>query len=491
MVKVYARVCSITIVLWILFLVVSCKGPTVESPLPPSPTPPGSETPLSFPSAELRAAWITTVWGIDWPLGKYSAEEQKALFREYITILKELNMNVAFVQIRGMGDAFYDSPYEPWSQSITGSRGKDPGYDLLQFMIETTHDAGLEFHAWINPYRIATRSRGDVPYPPLHSSIDPSWVVSHEKIQIYNPALPEVRKRLADIVKDLLLKYDVDGVHFDDYFYPSSSQAGSMVSDRADYEKYGKKFASVEDFRRDNVTQVIKLVSQTIQATKPHVRFSISPAPNQEMNFDQLFADVSLWCREGYMDFVIPQLYQEIGNRYNDFQKNMYWWTQYRGQCNVMVGHALYKFGDPMQASSFGSNQELRKQLELTRKDQRVQGNVFYSMVYLRKNPVRILEVIRSFYDTPALIPSSKSQEARFAKPLPPLVKVSGNTINWQSEKGLRYAVFYFPNKGAIGKLLSITSSDSFPMIHKGEYRVVAVNNVNLQSLPSEGVSYK
>src|SRR5699024_4901793 len=187
-----------------------------------------------------------------------------------------LNINAVFFQVKGMGDAYYDSPYEPWSISITGTRGKDPGYDILQFLIEETHARDMEFHAWMNPYRIATRADNGAMYPDLHPSIEPGWVVSHEKIQIYNPAVPEVRERLTDIVRDLIQKYDVDGIHFDDYFYPDPSSAGRMVSDREDFEKYGEGFHSIEDFRRDNVNQAIRMVQdrKSTRLNSSHVSIS-------------------------------------------------------------------------------------------------------------------------------------------------------------------------------------------------------------------------
>lgn len=282
----------------------SCKK---EKPVAPDPEPPvvGNPT-LLYPKKEMRAVWIATVWGLDWPKAKYDVAGQKKLYTDYLDKFKELNINAIFLQVKGMGDAFYNSPYEPWSANITGTRGNNPGYDVLQFMIDEAHARNIEFHAWMNPYRIATRAGAGSSYPDLHSSIKPEWVVSHEKIQIYNPAVPEVRQRLADIVKDLITKYNVDGIHFDDYFYPDPSSAGQMVSDNADYQKYGTGYSSIEDFRRGNVNEAIKAVYQIIVATKPAVVFSVSPAPDPDYNFKTLFADVRKWCEEGWLDLVIP-----------------------------------------------------------------------------------------------------------------------------------------------------------------------------------------
>ncbi|RYZ47286.1 MAG: hypothetical protein EOO14_23695, partial [Chitinophagaceae bacterium] len=247
---------------------------------PPNPNPPGGSTELLYPKKEMRAVWIATVWGLDWPDGKTTVDAQKKAYTDYLDKFKELKINTVFVQVKGMGDAFYNSPYEPWSAAITGTRGTAPGYDVLKFMIDEAHARGMEFHAWMNPYRIGTRAGVTTSYPALHSSVKPEWVVSHEKIQIYNPALPEVRQRLADIVKDVITKYDVDGIHFDDYFYPDPTSAGQMVSDNADYQQHGAGFATVEEFRRSNVDKAIKGVYDVIVATKPQVVFSVSPAPD-------------------------------------------------------------------------------------------------------------------------------------------------------------------------------------------------------------------
>src|SRR5690606_24985184 len=305
----------------------------------------------------------------------YNIESQKQQYIAYLNKFRELNINAIFFQVKGMGDAFYKSPYEPWSVAITGERGKDPGYDVLKFMIDEAHARDIEFHAWINPYRIATRANTGTSYPSLHSSIESDWVVSHEKIQIYNPAIPEVRQRLVDIVKDLISQYPVDGVHFDDYFYPAPSTAGQMVSDQPDFEAYGTAYSTIEDFRRSNVDKAIEAVHNMVVATRPEVVFSVSPAAGRDYNYNTMFADVVKWNQEGWVDIVIPQLYQEIGNQYNDFQTNLSWWAQYSYDAALMVGHGYYKFGDPTAPAAFQSASELQKQFDLTKRNKKVIGN--------------------------------------------------------------------------------------------------------------------
>lgn len=435
----------------------------------------------------MRAVWIATVFGLDWPIGQYNVAAQKKAYTDYLDQFKQLNINAVFVQVKGMADAFYNSPYEPWSAAITGTRGADPGYDVMKFMIDEAHARGLEFHAWMNPYRIATRASTATSYPALHSSVKPEWVVSHEKIQIYNPALPEVRQRLADIVKDVITKYDVDGIHFDDYFYPDPSSAGQMVSDDADYQKYGAGTGSKENFRRDNVDKAIKAVYDVIVATKPAVVFSVSPAPDPNYNLNTLFADVRKWNEQGWLDLVIPQLYQEIGNQYNDFQTRLSWWAQYKYNVALMVGHGYYKFGDPTMPSAFQSTAELDKQIEMTRKNQRVVGNLFYSAKYIPMNKIGITTKLADLFKDPSAIPFMGRKVAPDPAPATN-VKVEGNTLSWSTTGNVRSVVYYFADLKKEGKVVAVTDKTQLTVTAAGYYVVSTINVDNLESNPSKEV---
>ncbi len=468
----------------------SCnKDPEIDIDNPDKPTVP-EESELIFPKKEMRAVWIATVWGLDWPMEKYDPEVQKRQYITYLDKLKELNMNAVFFQVKGMGDAFYNSPYEPWCKWITGDRGKDPRYDVLAFMIEEAHARDIEFHAWMNPYRIATRTNNATPYPELHRSVKPEWVLSHEKIQIYNPALPEVRQRLADIVKDLITKYDVDGIHFDDYFYPDPSSAGTMVSDKQDYEKYGAEFSSIEDFRRANVDKTIKGVYDAIVATKPEVVFSVSPAANPDYSLKTLYADVSKWCKEGWVDILIPQLYQEIGNSYNDFQTRLNWWSQYNGKALLMVGHALYKFGDGTSPSAFQSTQELDRQFELTKRNKKVVGNAMYSARYLLFNKIEITDKLASIYKNEAVIPFA----GRSVAPAPSEakdIKIENNRLIWNTTGDVKSIVYYFSDLKKEGQVLGMTKDNSMDVKLAGHYCITTMNKDNKESNPSELIEKK
>lgn len=467
-------------------IVQSCsKDPIAEEPEPEPPV----EEQIVFPKKEMRAAWIATVWGLDWPQGVYHVENQKQQYVNYLDRFQELNMNAIFFQIKGMGDAFYASSYEPWSLAITGTRGKDPGYDVLKFMIDEAHARGIEFHAWLNPYRIATRPNTGSTYPDLHSSIPSEWVVSHEKIQIYNPAVPEVRQRLADIVRELIVQYDVDGIHFDDYFYPAASAAGNMVSDQADYVKYGAGYNTIQDFRRGNVDKAIEIVHNVIVATKPEVVFSVSPAPNRDYNYNTLFADVAKWTKEGWIDVVMPQLYQEIGNQFNDFQTNLAWWTQNSHNAALMVGYGYYKFGDPTMPSAFQTTVELQRQMDMTRRNSRVQGHVMYSAKYIIENKIGITGVLSNLFKDPAVMPFvGRGVAAEPGKPSN--VRLEGNVLRWDVSPS-RSVVYHFSDLTKVGRVVTITDENSCQLSENGFYTITHLNADNKESEPSVFIEIK
>jgi len=388
-----------------LWIAHSCSKPEAdETPKPESDPGPNPST-LQFPPKEMRAVWVATAWELDWPMGEHNQTVQKQKYIQYLDKFRELGINAVFFQIRAMGDAYYASQYEPWAASITGVRGQDPGYDVLRFLIDEAHARGIAFHAWMNPYRISTRTGSSSPYPALHPSIDPSWVLSHEKIRIYNPARPEVRQRIVDIVKELLVKYDVDGLHLDDYFYPDPSSAGAMVSDQADYQTYGAGFASIQAWRRANVDKAIEAIHQAIVSTKPAVQFSISPAANKDYNYNTLYADLAKWSQQGWLDLLVPQLYQEIGNSSNNFQTNMGIWTQYAYSVPVVIGHGFYKFGDPTAPAAFQSATELERQLNMAKAQPKVVGSAMYSARFVMDNKIGITDKLRQLYADPAVMP--------------------------------------------------------------------------------------
>lgn len=479
------RILKFSLIILLSLFYFSCSkddGPKVD---PDPPKPPVEEKPAIFPKKEMRAIWMATAWGLDWPQGVYSIEAQKSQYITYLDRFKNLNINAVFMQVKPMGDAFYNSSYEPWSSSITGTRGKDPGYDVLKFMIDEAHARDIEFHAWMNPYRISSRANTGTSYPALHSSIDPTWIVSHEKIQIYNPALPEVRKRLADITKELITKYDVDGIHFDDYFYPSPSAAGTMVSDAADFQKYGQGYSKIEDFRRGNVDKAIKDVHDVIVATKPSVVFSVAPTSDNNYNMNSLFADVTKWAKEGWIDILIPQLYHEIGHKTADFQMRLSWWTQYSYNAAVMAGHGLYRFGDPTTGTAFQTTSELEKQFTITRRNEKVVGNIMYSAKYILLNKIGITDQLGAIYKNIAVRPFL----GRAVAPAPSQatgVKLENGSLKWTTSGNVKSIIYYFEDLKKEGIVFAITDKNSYLAGPAGYYCVSTINVDNKESKPSD-----
>lgn len=473
----------ILVTLFSILVLYSCSkssdGPgTIPSP---EPEPPISTT-LKLPRKEMRAAWFATVWELDWP-GVRGEVAQKQKFRDMLDRLQELKFNAVFFQIKGLGDAFYDSPYEPWSAAISGVRGISPGYDVLKFLIDESHARGIEFHAWMNPYRISTAP----PYPALHSSIDPTWIKDYSTIRIYNPALPEVRQRLNDIVKDVITKYDVDGIHFDDYFYPS----GVTHDDAAEYIKYGTGYSSVADFRRGNVDKAIEGVYNTIKSTKPAVVFSISPAPNKDNNFNSLYADIAKWTVSGWVDILIPQLYQEIGNSFNPFEGNLSIWSQFRGKAQLVIGHGYYKFGASDGGAAFQNTQQLVNQFELVRRNSFTVGSAIYSARDIIANRIGITDKLAELYAKDVLMPFA-GREVATPPTTPSNLKLSSNELSWASSgSNFKFAVYYFSNLATEGELVGITTTNKINISKNGYYAVTALNVDNLESKTSNSIEKK
>ncbi|MDD2474603.1 MAG: family 10 glycosylhydrolase [Dysgonamonadaceae bacterium] len=452
----------------------------------PKPTEPSVDTKtLTFPKKEMRAVWITTAWGLDWPNGQYSVDAQKAEYINYLDRFKSLKINAIFFQVKAMGDAFYESSYEPWSRYITGTRGKAPNYDVLKFLIDEAHARDIEFHAWMNPYRIATRASSSDSYPDLFSSVDALWVLDLEKIQIYNPALPEVQKRLADIVKELITKYDVDGIHFDDYFYPSAFVSDKNVSDAADYQKYGKSYKTIQDFRRANVDKAIKGVHDVIVATKPELVFSIAPTSDNKYNVEKMFADVTKWAKEGWIDVVMPQLYHEIGHKTADFITRLNWWTQNNHKAAVIAGHGFYRFGDGTAGAAFQTASELERQFDLTRQNKKVVGNIMYRAKNVMDNKIGITNQLAAIYRNIAVPPLLGRSVA--PDPIEPKeVKLENGTLKWTTSGNVRSVIYYFDDLKKEGKVFAITNKNSYLAGPSGYYCISTINSDNKESNPSK-----
>jgi uncharacterized lipoprotein YddW (UPF0748 family) len=331
-------------------------------------------------------------------------------------------MNAVVVQVRPATDAFYPSPYEPWSQWLTGKQGTPPVpfYDPLQFMIEESHKRGLEFHAWLNPYR-ANFSIGKASIAPAHiTRLHPEWFLDYGGKRYFDPGNKEGQQWVENVVKDIVTRYDVDAIHMDDYFYPYRI-AGKEFPDAASYAKDPRDL-NREDWRRSNVDTIINQLSSVIKQVKPWVKFGISPFGvwrNQDKdpmgsptkagvtNYDDLYADILLWLKEGWIDYVAPQLYWESGHKLVAFETLIDWWSKHTYGRHMYIGQGIYRALERSASSRAWKNpDELPNQIKLLRTYPTIQGSVYFSSRTFESNPNGWSDSLRNnYYNTPALIP--------------------------------------------------------------------------------------
>jgi uncharacterized lipoprotein YddW (UPF0748 family) len=420
------------------------------------------------PKHEFRGVWIASVANIDWPSkpGLPSEDQQK----EFISILKmhkANGLNTVIVQVRPAADAFYPSRYEPWSKWLTGKLGQPPQpyYDPLQFMIEESHKLGLEFHAWFNPYRgIVNADTANIDSASVAFQ-HRDWFVKYDRNLYFNPGLPQARKHVTNVVLDVVNRYDVDGIHFDDYFYPYKV-ANLTFADSATFAVYGKGFHSIDDWRRNNVDQLIKGISDSMKTVKPFVKFGISPFGvwrNQDKDpagsatragqtcYDDLYADVLKWMKEGWIDYVTPQIYWVIGFNAAPYEVIANWWNDNSYGKPVYIGQAIYRINNHTDARWKESNQ-VPRQIRLNRSLTNVKGSVFFSSKSFIPNPLGIIDSLKgNFYKYPALVPPIKDSAFTQQFPLTFSSDKNGITLQWKEtipggtmSSHARYVIYRF-----------------------------------------------
>ncbi|MBO1331727.1 family 10 glycosylhydrolase [Streptomyces sp. VRA16 Mangrove soil] len=345
---------------------------------------------------ELRGMWLATVAGRDWPSkAGLTAAEQRAELLAHLDTAVRRRLNTVVFQVRPTADALWPSPYEPWSEVLTGTQGKDPGWDPLGTAVTEAHRRGLELHAWFNPYRVANHTDPSRLVPTHPARLHPDWVVPYGGKLYYNPGLPEVRRFVEDAMTDAVRKYAIDAVHFDDYFYPYPV-AGQTFDDDAAYAAYGSGFPDRAAWRRDNIDQLVREMAQRIKKARPGTRFGISPfavwrnkATDPEgsdttagvQTYDNLHADTRQWVRERWIDYIVPQVYWNIGFAAADYAKLVPWWADVvRGTgVRLYIGEALYKAGDPAQPAAWQDPAELSRHLTFAAGFHEVRGHIFFS----------------------------------------------------------------------------------------------------------------
>lgn len=355
-----------------------------------------------MPKHEFRAVWVATVYNLDWPSSsKLSVADQQ---REFVLLLEQhrrIGMNAVIVQIRPSGDAFYASSYEPWSEWLTGYQGKapQPYYDPLAFMIEETHKRGMEFHAWINPLRAVT-SKSNAHVCPEHTSRQhKNWILTYGNSEIFNPGIPAVRQHIVEVIKDIVSRYDVDGIHFDDYFYPYP-QPNLRLHDQFTFKQYPNGQVNIRDWRRQNINLLVEETSRAIKSLKPRVKLGISPFAvwrNQhhtplgspttafQTTYDDHYADVRLWLERGWIDYVAPQLYQHSRHSHIPYGPTAQWWARNSFGRHLYVGHAMHKvLHDP--DPHWHNLREIGDQVRYNRASGLISGSIFYNSKNVLRN---------------------------------------------------------------------------------------------------------
>ncbi len=477
------------------------------------------------PKYEFRGVWVATVNNIDWPSKPgLSEKDQKREAIELLDLLKENGMNAVVFQVRPTSDAFYKSELEPWSMYLTGTQGGDPGYDPLEFWVEQCHERNMELHAWLNPFRIAQSAKD--PLSVEHIAFKhPDWVVPYNGKLYFNPGIPEVREFVVKVVEDIVSRYDVDAIHFDDYFYPYPA-AGEVFRDYDAFVNYNNGFSSgqIDDWRRDNVNQTIQMLSEDIKLIKPWVKFGISPfgvwrnksddprgsnTTAGTSSYRDLYADVLTWLENGWIDYVAPQIYWEIGHSSADYKELCNWWSENRHNSALYIGHALYKSNSQSTVEEWRKADQLPKQVELTREIEGIDGSIFYSAKHFKRDLMGFQNALKTqFYTTYAIVPPIAMLDST-GPVVPYRLRKSGRKLKWKVEEvddPMSEAISYVIYRNSIEEILNPELASSIYLVTRdmktriskdeeesGEYefRVSALDRFNNESKLTDPVILK
>lgn len=418
---------------------------------------------------EVRSVWMATVWALDWPSSTRSTTAQKNEMVKYLDVLQKNNFNAVYFQVRTMSDAFYKSSYEPWSSYLTGTRGKDPGWDPLAFVVEECHKRGMECHAWVNPYRFSTGSNWSTAQDQALKSA--GMLLAYTKSDgktttILNPGLESVRKRIVDVCKEIISNYDVDGLVFDDYFYPEGIP---VTSSAGDYDLWQKSGASMTfgDWRRNNVNQMVADVYKMVQQQKPYVRFGISPAGAactsaavaakhgidrcpvaSDWQYDGIFSDPVAWLEAGTVDYISPQLYWKTNHKTNPFGPMTKWWS-YVAKHFGRHHYASHSISFLNSSNTTSDWEEIGKQVQFSRDytENEAPGAVFYSAAYVTgKKQSGFGEWLQvNKFQNKALTPAIDWKKSDLEKVQVSALSKRATVLSWAGVDNVRYSVYAVP----------------------------------------------
>ena len=460
------------------------------------------QTGSAYPKREFRAAWIQSVNG---QFRGMPTEKLKQNLIGQLNSLQKAGINAIIFQVRPEADALYASRLEPWSRFLTGVQGKapEPYWDPMQFMIDECHKRGMEFHAWINPYRTKTTLKSEL--APNHVyNIHPEWFVTYSDKMYFDPALPESRRHICMVVSDIVSRYDVDAIHMDDYFYPYPIK-GKDFPDDASFARFGGGFSNKGDWRRSNVNVLIKKLHETIREIKPWVKFGVSPFGiyrNESsdplgsktkglQNYDDLYADVLLWAREGWIDYNIPQIYWHIGHPVADYETLVKWWARNTENRPLFIGQSVMNTVQNADPKNPSINQLPRK-MALQRAYQTIGGSCQWPASAVVENAGKYRDaLIAEYHKYPALPPvfdfMDNEAPAKVRK-MKPVWTEDGYILFWTAPKykeemnrAVQYVVYRFNDKEKVNiddpsHIVAITRDNFYKLPYedgKTKYRYV------------------
>ena len=463
------------------------------------------------PKREFRGAWVQIINGQFQGLGTEGTQRR---LTEQLNAMQQCGINTVMFQVRGEADAMYASSYEPWSRFLTGVQGQAPTpyWDPLEWMIRECHKRQMELHAWINPYRAKTK--GTTQLANNHPYVQwPERFFAYDNLLIFDPALHENREYICQVVKDIVSRYDVDGLHIDDYFYPYPV-AGQPIPDDASFQKYNNGIRDRGDWRRYNVNLLIEMLHRTIHETKPWVKFGISPfgiyhnqknggtIPGSDtgglQNYDDLYADVIYWINKGWVDYTVPQVYWQIGHPTADYDRLCRWWAKYAAARPLAIGQ------DIDRTAQYG---DLRQKLDLQRSLKGVSGSCMWYSAALAANTGGYATALRQdYHQMPALqplMPFIDKEVPGKPKKVKAIWMPDGYYLFWTAPKGKdemqrarQYAVYAFAkgekvNLDDAAHIVAITSNPmlKLPFEHgqqKFTYVVTALDRLQNESKPAK-----
>jgi len=460
------------------------------------------------PKREFRGVWMHTIGNAEYRT--MTPQRMMTYLTSQLDTLQRAGINAVLFQIRPEADAFYPSQLEPWSRFLTGTQGQAPfpAWDPTAFLIEECHKRNMEFHAWINPYRV--QSNINVKLASTHIYYrHPEWFVVYGTQRFFDPGIPESRKFINEVVTDIVTRYDVDAIHMDDYFYPYPI-VGKPFPDDQSFQTYGipNGFEGRrDDWRRNNVNLLIKELHQTIHQIKPWVKFGVSPfgiyrnrkntidgigsETNGLQNYDDLYADILLWLREGWVDYNIPQIYWEIGHPLAEHETLVNWWAAYAYKRPLFIGQDVSR---TVSHADLKDNRisQLPRKMYLSRHTPNVEGNCFWSGKVLLSNEGNSLEALTKVYHRyPALVPVFAFMDDKAPKSIKSLKAKwteDGYILMWKAEntdkemdKAVAFCVYQFLRGEKINledpsKIVAITRETTYKLPYefgKKKYRYV------------------